>query len=99
MLPADDPVAAGQSRHAVGARVVRVPLGRAEDAADGAPEEVVAVRLVRGRLLDVVLLVPHVYELGHRGQGAAAARLWRDVEALHQPTLLLTVLLATHTYG
>lgn len=35
----------------------------------------------------------------HRRQGAAPAWLRRDIETLHQTPLLLTVLLATRTYG
>jgi len=49
-------------------------------------------------LVLVVIVVQRGGELGHGSQGSCGAR-WCDIEALHQATLLLTVLLATTSCG
>lgn len=87
-----------------------IPLGRctrskypAERAAEYLVVRVMAPTaclLVTGHLLLVMLLVAETGdEFGHGREAAASTRLGPDVEALHKTALLLTVLLATHTYG
>lgn len=88
------PAARPEAGHAVRARVMGALLGRgprAEYTAQRRAEQLVRVLLLR--------LLQRRRELVDRGQGPASARLRGDVETLHQPPLLLTILLTPRTYG